>query len=222
MRRKRRRREWRLAASVAMAAVAAISLWTVGLFRFADLVPAQVADATTRTDGIVVLTGGSERLGEGLELLSKGFAGKLFVSGVYQGVDVRQLLQMVKRSPGDLENRIGIGNATNTAGNAAETTTWMRHEGYRSLRLVTAAYHMPRSLLEFRYLMPGVDLVPHPVFPENVKHDRWWAWPGTAGLMISEYNKYLLAWSRHWVGRLLADTAAGPPVDEAGEARSRG
>ncbi|MFQ5765065.1 MAG: YdcF family protein [Rhodospirillales bacterium] len=216
--RKRHRRGWRLTARVAMAAVAAVILWMAGLFRFAGLVPAHVADATTRTDGIVVLTGGSERLGEGLELLSRGLAGKLFVSGVYRGVDVRQLLQMVQRNPRDLENRIGIGNATNTAGNAAETSAWMRQEGYRSLRLVTAAYHMPRSLLEFRYLMPGVDLVPHPVFPENVKHDRWWAWPGTAGLMISEYNKYLLAWSRHWVGRLLgeADAAAGPPVDEPG------
>lgn len=220
MRRTRHRRGWRLAAGVAVAAVAVAVLWTAGLFRFAGLVPTQVADATRKTDGIVVLTGGSDRLGEGLELLSRGLAGKLFVSGVYQGVDVRQLLQMVKRNPADLENRIGIGNATNTAGNAAETTAWMRREGYRSLRLVTAAYHMPRSLLEFRYMMPEVELLPHPVFPENVKHDRWWAWPGTAGLMISEYNKYLLAGARHWLGRLLMDTAGGAPA--AGQDRRGG
>lgn len=191
------------------------ALWVAGLIRFAALVPNQVADTTTRTDGIVVLTGGSRRLGEGLELLSRGLAEKLFVSGVYQGVDVRKLLQIVKRNPQELETRISIGNATNTAGNAMETTAWMAARNYNSLRLVTAAYHMPRSLLEFRYAKSGMTLVPHPVFPENVKQARWWAWPGTASLMISEYNKTLLALSRHWIGRLLEKTETrtglGPP-----------
>jgi len=184
-------------------------VWIFGLFRFADEVPQDVADNATRTDAIVVLTGGSRRLGAGLELLSRELAGKLFVSGVYQGIDVKKLLQVVKRNPSDLETRISIGNATNTTGNAAETKDWMRSQNYRSLRLVTAAYHMPRSLLEFRFAMPSVTLVPHPVFPDNVKQDRWWAWPGTASLMISEYNKYLLAWVRQGGGRLLMKTGGG-------------
>ena len=187
------------------AGIAAV-LWAAGLFKFAGLVPDRVADTTTRTDGIVVLTGGSRRLGEGLELLSRGLAEKLFVSGVYQGVDVRKLLQIVKRNPQELETRISIGNATNTVGNALETTAWMAARNYKSLRLVTAAYHMPRSLLEFRHAMAGIILVPHPVFPENVKQARWWAWPGTTNLMIGEYNKYLFALARYWIGRLLEKT----------------
>ena len=32
-----------------------------------------------------------------------------------------------------------------------------------------------------------------PVFAENVKQQQWWAWPGTASLVINEYNKYLVA-----------------------------
>ena len=103
-----------------------------------------------------------------------------------------------------------------TTGNALETTAWMAALNYKSLRLVTAAYHMPRSLLEFHHAMSGMTLVPHPVFPENVKQARWWAWPGTASLMIGEYNKYLLALSRHWIDRLLEKTeprtGLGPPV----------
>ena len=193
-----------------LAGVAAAALWVAGLFQFASMVPGQVADPSTRTNAIVVLTGGSRRLGEGLELLSRGLAEKLFVSGVYRGVDVRELLQIVRRNPQELETRIGIGNATNTAENALETMVWMRTWKYRSLRLVTAAYHMPRSLLEFRHAMPAVTLVPHPVFPENVKQDRWWAWPGTGSLMIGEYNKFLLAWSRYWAGRILDITGPGP------------
>ena len=72
----------------------------------------------------------------------------------------------------------------------------MRQKAIKSLRLVTAAYHMPRSRLEFANVMPGVEIVPHPVFPEHVKQNEWWAWPGTAALMASEYNKYLMGWVR--------------------------
>ena len=218
MRRKHDRRR-RFLFKLGLAAGFVVVLWIIGLIRFADMVPVAVVDATTRTDAVIVLTGGSRRLGEGLELLSRGLAEKLFVSGVYQGVEVRELLKVMKRRPGGLESLIGIGNATNTAGNAIETTVWMKKNEYRSLRLVTAAYHMPRSLLEFGQAMPGVTLIPHPVFPENVKQDRWWAWPGTASLMIGEYDKYLLAWSRHWIRRLFEKAGMGAgAVKEAAKA----
>jgi uncharacterized SAM-binding protein YcdF (DUF218 family) len=72
----------------------------------------------------------------------------------------------------------------------------MREQGLRSLRLVTAAYHMPRSLLEFHRVLPGTEIVPHPVFPEHVKQRSWWRWPGSASLFASEYSKYLVALAR--------------------------
>ena len=56
---------------------------------------------------------------------------------------------------------------------------------------------MRRSLLEFRSAMPAARIVPHPVFPLAVKQAQWWRWPGTAELIASEYNKYLLALVRH-------------------------
>ena len=171
-------------------------LWIVGLIRYAGDTPGKVFDATTSTDAIVVLTGGSGRLNAGLDLLSKDFAGLMFVSGVYRGIDVRKLLQVTRRDPLGLEKRIGIGNAVNTRENAEETAKWVRQKAIKSLRLVTAAYHMPRSRLEFANVMPGVKIVPHPVFPEHVKQNEWWAWPGTAALMASEYNKYLMSWVR--------------------------
>ena len=86
--------------------------------------------------------------------------------------------------------------ADNTLGNAQETARWMHSQGFRSLRLVTAWYHMPRSLLEFGRAMPEIDIVAHPVFPEQVKSEHWWAWRGTAMLLISEYAKYLAALGR--------------------------
>jgi len=177
-------------------AVFIFGLWIIGLFRFADSVPKTIEDSITRTDAIVVLTGGSGRLDQGLDLLSSGKAEWLFVSGVYQGLDVRLLLKVLQRD-GALESRIRIGNAVNTLENAKETAHWVEQNKIRSIRLVTAAYHMPRSMMELRRIMPMVVVIPHPVFPEHVKQARWWAWPGTTSLIVSEYSKLLLVWGRH-------------------------
>ncbi len=118
-------------------------VWLVGFFWFAADVPDQVADTTTATDAIVVLTGGSERLDAGLSLLRLKMAKKLFVSGVYRGIDVAELLRLSRQKPEELECCIVLGHAAdNTVGNAVETAAWMRGEGYHSLRLVTANYHM--------------------------------------------------------------------------------
>lgn len=174
--------------------IAVAAVWTGGLVWFAARIPPPGSGDTVRTDAIVVLTGGSGRLDEGLRLLSAKRADKLFVSGVYRGVDVAALLRLARQEPGSLECCIMLGYAAdNTVGNARETAAWMKAEGYKSLRLVTASYHMPRSLMEFRRIMPGVELVPHPVFPARFKQSQWWRWPGTAGLIAREYNKYLMA-----------------------------
>ena len=69
----------------------------------------------------------------------------------------------------------------------------MAAEGYLSLRIVTASYHMPRSLIEFRRVLPYAGLVANPVFPAHVKLDRWWAWRGTTLLVADEFNKYLFS-----------------------------
>lgn len=186
-------------------------LWVIGLIRFADDIPDRVEDSATITDAIVVLTGGSGRLNEGLELLSHNLAKRMFVSGVYRGLDVRNLLQAARRDPAGLEARIGIGNAVNTRGNAEETAKWVNDNAIASIRLVTAAYHMPRSRLEFANSMPDVKVVPHPVFPEHVKQGEWWAWPGTASLMISEFNKFLMAWVRHRTEYLFGPAPVAKP-----------
>ena len=69
----------------------------------------------------------------------------------------------------------------------------MAAEGFSSLRLVTASYHIPRSRVEFRRAMPTARMIAHPVFPRSVHIDEWWRWPGTTALLIGEYSKYLIA-----------------------------
>ncbi len=182
------------------AAAGAVSLvWFAGLVWFAQTIPrdppaAGTPEAERHTDAIVVLTGGSERLAVGLELLAAGRASKLFVSGVYHSVDVRALLRATRQKPAEAECCIVLGYAAdNTVGNAAETATWIRAEHFTSLRLVTANYHLRRSLLEFRQVLPDVTIVPHPVAPANVRIADWWLWRNTTGLIIIEYDKYLVA-----------------------------
>lgn len=177
--------------TVAVAVILA-GLWAVGFLWFVATLPSRVIDTTTRTDAIVVLTGGSERLSTGVALLEDGLAERLFISGVHRGVDVTEILKVARTDRPDLAGSIVLGHtADDTVGNAAETAAWVEKEGVTSVRLVTGAYHMPRSLAEFRHALPGVVIVPHPVFPDTVKSREWWRWPGTAALLATEYSKYV-------------------------------
>ncbi|GAB6051846.1 YdcF family protein [Magnetospira thiophila] len=192
-------------------AVILLTPWSGGLLWFAGQLPEAPEQPDTPTDAIVVLTGGSDRLGAGLDLLAAGRAKKLFVSGVYRGVDVQQLLSLSRQTPEALACCIELGHgARDTIGNATETAEWAKANGVTSLRVVTASYHMPRTLLEFHHTLPGLTLIPHAVFPDQVKQDHWWMWPGTAKLIIGEYNKYLLAHLRLFLQRL-----AYRPLEEA-------
>ena len=171
-----------------------IIVWIMGLIWFVDEVPTSHTENSTKTDAIIVLTGGTGRLETGLQLLSEGYANLLFVSGVARGIDVQSLLKLFSRNRDDFTCCIVVGyRADNTAGNAVETTKWIIENKFNSLRLVTASYHMPRSLFEFRRKMPLIKIVPHPVFPPQFKRQNWWRWPGSAQLLASEFNKYLIS-----------------------------
>lgn len=188
-------------------------LWLAGLVWYAADIPDTVADRETRTDVIVVLTGGSERLHTGLSLLLADQGQMLFISGVHPDLDLDAVLvgtpDLPDALPPALAARVTLGTvAADTIGNAVETAVFMREHGYRSLRLVTAGYHMRRSLLEFENAMPDVAIVPHPVFPETVRQDDWWRWPGTTLLIATEWTKYVLATLRH----LLTGDAPPPPT----------
>ncbi len=189
----RARPRWSLVALVAGI------LWLAGLITFAESIPRKVIDTKSRTEAVVVLTGSAGRLRTGIDLLARGQAQKLFVSGVYHGVDVQQILRLVRRQGEALDCCVILGHrADDTRGNAAETARWIAKEKFTSLRLVTSNYHMRRSLLEFRRAMPGVTIVPHPVFSAGFKARSWWNWPGTLQLVIVEYSKYIVALVRPW------------------------
>jgi uncharacterized SAM-binding protein YcdF (DUF218 family) len=176
-------------------------VYGAGLVWFAESIPRGADDDGARTDAIVVLTGGAARVATGIDLLRRERARKLLVSGVHRGVDVQELLRTQGRTPEPLECCIALGYAAETTeGNAIETRDWMAREDLRSLRLVTAAYHMPRSLIEFRRAMPGIEIVPHPVLLDSFRRDAWWSAPGTLAVVVDEYHKLIAALVRPYLG----------------------
>jgi uncharacterized SAM-binding protein YcdF (DUF218 family) len=185
---------------IAFAGAALLVLCVVGFMWFASQpVP---ENQSAPTDAIVVLTGGRLRLQNGMDLLREGKGRKLFVSGVNQQVDLDELLR-VSGNADWASCCTALGHeADNTLGNARETAQWMRQQGFKSLRLVTAWYHMPRSLLELDRAMPGIEIIAHPVFPDEVSQEHWWVSRGTAILLANEYGKYLGALIRPVVERL--------------------
>ncbi|MEM7445419.1 MAG: YdcF family protein [Pseudomonadota bacterium] len=181
-----------------------IVLWLAGFVWFAERAVWYTDPGNRQADAIVVLTGGSERLNHGVALLRQGSAENLFVSGVHPGIEAADLPALQEIGEQDLPCCITLGyDAGNTAENAAETATWIDAQDLGSIRLVTSNYHMPRSLVEFRRLMPDLEIIADPVDPAPVMLDEWYRWPGTASLLFREYNKSLIALGRSWLSQIL-------------------
>jgi uncharacterized SAM-binding protein YcdF (DUF218 family) len=177
------------------------ALWMGGLFWFVrDLSTMTPPQNPRPADAIVVLTGGSNRLETGFDLLQKDLGKKLFISGVYRGLEVRALMKLFKQeSSAKLECCVALGNAENTIGNAAETAEWLARENCRNFYLVTANYHMHRALLEMEATAPGRKAIPWPVSPDKLDMKTWWRDGTSRWLVIREYSKYLLALVRYAV-----------------------
>jgi uncharacterized SAM-binding protein YcdF (DUF218 family) len=165
----------------------------LGYAWFTGEAAATPAEAPAPSDAIVVLTGGAERVETALRLLDSGAAPLLLVSGAARGLTVADLARAHGRDPAALAGRLALGHAAaTTIGNAAEAAAFARARGLRSLRVVTAGYHMPRALLELRRAAPDLVLVPHPVQPAVLRDGSLPAWRAWT-LEPAEYLKFLAA-----------------------------
>ena len=175
-----------------------LAVWLGGFLVFLERVPVHPVAAPVPADGVVVLTGGADRLVGGLALLRDGKGRALLVSGVDPAISDAALIDAVAPEAADLfDCCVTLGRkAMDTRGNAEETAVWAYVNGYGSLHVVTAAYHMPRSLAELHRAMPDIRMIAHPVFPRTVRLEDWWHHPNTARLLHGEFAKYLVALAR--------------------------
>lgn len=173
----------------------AFSLWLCGLLYFTSQLPSVMPETPTKKlDAIVVLTGGSKRIDEGFNLLDKKLAKKIFISGVYKGIDAKQLLNRWRSADKhDLDCCVALGfKAVNTIQNVKETKEWLEEQDYKSIYLVTSNYHMPRALLEFNKRISGIDIHPYPIIPNKVDMNKWWEKETNFIIIAKEYTKYLI------------------------------
>lgn len=147
--------------------------------------------------GIVVLTGGSQRLTDALGLLASGHGRRLLISGVHQKTSRDEIARITGYRGDKLECCADLGkSARNTIGNAIEARRWARENGFRSLIVVTSNYHMPRALGEFAHVMGDIEVVGYPVVSDSVDMTRLWADPGAFRLIATEYTKYIVSRAR--------------------------
>jgi uncharacterized SAM-binding protein YcdF (DUF218 family) len=187
--RQRRRAPWLRRLLMLTALCGAI--WLVGFGWFLAIVASErPIMPMPHADGIVVLTGGSDRVKAGLELLMAGAAPRLLISGAGTGTYLgdftpRDGINATQKAAG-----ITLGHhATTTRGNAREAAAWVIRHNIVSLIVVTADYHMPRALLELQRRMPAVTLLAEPVRPPAMLHlDRW----RSLRLLAAEFSKYVL------------------------------
>jgi uncharacterized SAM-binding protein YcdF (DUF218 family) len=145
-------------------------------------------------DGIVVLTGGSSRVSDAMELLAGGYGKRLLISGVHPTSGTSD----ISRSLPDNQSLLGCcvdldHSAVNTRSNAAETRRWAHERGFKSLIVVTSNYHMPRAIVELSHAMPDIELIPFAVVGDKWRDEPWWTSGATLRLLLSEYAKYVAA-----------------------------
>lgn len=176
--------------------LAAAAAWGVG-FAWFDHTAHQPAQPPPASDGIVVLTGGADRIEAALRLLADGRAPLLLVSGVAPGAELAELTRRIQLDPAQVAGQVTLGRtAATTVGNAAETARWAQALGLRRLIVVTAGYHMPRALLEMRRMLPDIELHAVPVQSPALRGSTD---PAAARMLANEYHKLIavrlgLAW----------------------------
>ncbi len=178
-----------------------LALYVGAFLEFTGRLKSADAAASVQADGVVALTGGTERLDAAMHLLARECCRRMLITGVHADTTREDLRRRFAAAEQVFDCCVDLDHAAlDTAGNAVEISRWAGEQKFNSLIVVTASYHMPRSLLLISELGPDLKLIPYAVSPEFLHLDLWWRRPATTQLLIGEFTKYLISLTRRRLG----------------------
>ncbi|MDR2933951.1 MAG: YdcF family protein [Rickettsiales bacterium] len=175
-------------------------IYIIGFIFFIDFLPAYQtnksdnANTGKKNDAIVVLTGGSERIPEGLKMLENNYADLLFISGLYTEKSLEHYKKNLSQFEKISEDKIHFDTvARTTIENAEQVRNWAVEHGVKSIYLTTSYYHIPRAKYLIQKFTPDLKIVSHPVFPLSYDNGGTLESMRIFSLVFFEYNKYILS-----------------------------
>ena len=194
----------------------------IGFVGFLSQLHGAETKPARHADGIVVLTGGSSRVSDAMELLAAGYGKRLLISGVHRTNDASDISRSLPDSQSLMSCCVDLDrSAVNTRSNAAETRRWVHERGFKSLIVVTSNYHMPRATVELSHAMPDIVLIPFAVVGDKWRDEPWWTNGATLRLLLSEYVKYVAAEMRVRLADLGLELTSEPPDQPSGSLPQR-
>ena len=176
-----------------------LTYFLIGLVEYKEKILSTMQYISKKSSNIVILTGGTNRIKDGLKIVNKfekssTFNSKILVSGTGKGFTKMSLAKNIDFDFNLIECCIELDSiSTNTYSNAFETLKWVKKNNISEFILITSNYHMPRAFLEFKYRMPNLKIFTYPITPKKHDINLWLSSFQTFSLIFSEYCKFLVA-----------------------------
>ena len=172
-----------------------------GLISFKEKILSLKNDSNTLNSNMVILTGGSNRIKDGLKIINNvdnftNANSKILISGTGQGFTKISLKKMLTSNFNLklLECCIELESISkDTYSNASETYKWVTINNINNFILITSNYHMPRAILEFKNKMPNLEIFTYAITPKNHDINNWLNSSETFSLIFIEYLKLVIA-----------------------------
>ena len=178
-----------------------LAIFFIQLFFFKEKVLSFQKYNNTKSSNIVILTGGTNRIKDGLNIInhfdkSKKTNFKILVSGTGKGFSKNSLIKQIgpNFNPKLIECCIYLDSVSkNTLTNAIETSKWANKNNLKEFILITSNYHMPRAILEFKNVMPNHKIYTFPITPRKHNIKEWIKSYETFILIFNEFCKYIVS-----------------------------
>lgn len=151
-----------------------------------------------KADAIIAVSGGdtTARTQEAIDMYNNGWADELIFSGAAfdkSGPSNAAVMRDMALEQGVPRSAITIEETSeNTAENAENTSGILNSQDYKSVIVVTSAYHMKRTVLEFSQRAPDIDFRGSPVSTDKQWSIWWWTTPYGWYLAVSETFKIIV------------------------------